>query len=156
MEGPRGARSPEGRAPRREHICEIALSVYLTEVTHATRRPGEPEAATWANTHADLLMWEGAGSAGRRAPLRGDDESGDGRIRTADPLLAKQVLCQLSYIPAGCDRSQGVVGARSLRAAGLPTATRAAARLRRAARATWAIVDSNHRPHGYQPCALTT
>ena len=26
---------------------------------------------------------------------------GDDRIRTGDPLLAKQVLSQLSYIPAG-------------------------------------------------------
>ena len=25
--------------------------------------------------------------------------SGDERTRTADPLLAKQVLCQLSYVP---------------------------------------------------------
>jgi hypothetical protein len=25
--------------------------------------------------------------------------SGDDRIRTDDPLLAKQVLCQLSYVP---------------------------------------------------------
>ena len=48
---------------------------------------------------------------------------GDGRARTGDPLLAKQVLFQLSYIP---DRIRA-----------------------------WAFVDSNHRPHGYQPCALT-
>jgi hypothetical protein len=48
---------------------------------------------------------------------------GDGRARTGDPLLAKQVLFQLSYIPE---------------------------RIR-----AWAFVDSNHRPHGYQPCALT-
>src|ERR1700680_5063234 len=48
---------------------------------------------------------------------------GDGRARTGDPLLAKQVLFQLSYIPEW------------IRA--------------------WAFVDSNHRPHGYQPCALT-
>jgi hypothetical protein len=44
---------------------------------------------------------------------------GDGRARTGDPLLAKQVLSQLSYIPE------------------------------------WAFLDSNQRPHGYQPCALT-
>ena len=30
---------------------------------------------------------------------------GDERIRTADPLLAKQVLSQLSYIPWGTDPS---------------------------------------------------
>ena len=48
---------------------------------------------------------------------------GDGQARTADPLLAKQVLSQLSYIPGD--------------------------------RAWWAFLDSNQRPHGYQPCALT-
>jgi hypothetical protein len=49
---------------------------------------------------------------------------GDGRARTGDPLLAKQVLFQLSYIPERIQKA-------------------------------WAFVDSNHRPHGYQPCALT-
>ena len=29
-----------------------------------------------------------------------DDFGGDERTRTADPLLAKQVLYQLSYVPA--------------------------------------------------------
>ena len=32
---------------------------------------------------------------------RGDCPGGDGRARTGDPLLAKQVLSQLSYIPEG-------------------------------------------------------
>jgi hypothetical protein len=34
---------------------------------------------------------------------------GDERARTADPLLAKQVLCQLSYIPSQgcCDAGAG-------------------------------------------------
>ena len=30
------------------------------------------------------------------------DFRGDSRIRTGDPLLAKQVLYQLSYTPEGC------------------------------------------------------
>ena len=30
------------------------------------------------------------------------DFCGDSRIRTGDPLLAKQVLYQLSYTPEGC------------------------------------------------------
>src|SRR5690606_22612300 len=56
------------------------------------------------------------------------------RDRTADPLLAKQVLSQLSYspiqvsIPAGC---QPILR-------------------------WWARADSNCRPHAYQACALTT
>jgi hypothetical protein len=48
---------------------------------------------------------------------------GDEETRTPDPLRAKEVLSQLSYIPMG--------------------------------RIWWAIVDSNHRPHPYQGCALT-
>ena len=48
---------------------------------------------------------------------------GDERIRTADPLLARQVLSQLSYTPMIIK--------------------------------WWAQVDSNHRPHAYQACALT-
>ena len=65
-----------------------------------------------------------------KRPLSGRRNSGrvvargDGRARTGDPLLAKQVLFQLSYIPERIQKA-------------------------------WAFVDSNHRPHGYQPCALT-
>ena len=52
------------------------------------------------------------------------------RDRTADPLLARQVLSQLSYGPIFLSRQ----GPRP---------------------AYWALVDSNHRPHPYQGCALT-
>jgi hypothetical protein len=34
-----------------------------------------------------------------------DDFGGDERTRTADPLLAKQVLYQLSYVPSGDARN---------------------------------------------------
>jgi len=50
------------------------------------------------------------------------------RDRTADPLLAKQVLSQLSYSP----NLWVQLGKR-----------------------WWAWVDSNYRPHPYQGCALT-
>ena len=33
------------------------------------------------------------------APIRSRSASGDGEIRTLDPLLARQVLSQLSYTP---------------------------------------------------------
>jgi hypothetical protein len=40
-------------------------------------------------------------------------DGGDERARTADPLLAKQVLCQLSYIPKGMAADgAGLAGAR--------------------------------------------
>ena len=49
---------------------------------------------------------------------------GDNRNRTDDPLLARQVLSQLSYTPMF--------------------------------KRWWAQVDSNHRPHDYQSCALAS
>jgi hypothetical protein len=41
-----------------------------------------------------------------------ESSCGDGRARTGDPLLAKQVLSQLSYIPKGKSepRSVGLSG----------------------------------------------
>ena len=38
-------------------------------------------------------------SASRPSPLTRTGNNGDNRIRTGDPLLAKQVLYQLSYVP---------------------------------------------------------
>jgi hypothetical protein len=51
---------------------------------------------------------------------------GDEETRTPDPLLAKEMLCQLSYVP---DAGLG---------------------------AWWAILDSNQRPLPYQGSALTS
>lgn len=59
------------------------------------------------------------------------------RDRTADPLLAKQVLSQLSYSPNHRNtrhRCQGQGNSQTK---------------------WWARVDSNYRPHAYQACALT-
>ena len=47
---------------------------------------------------------------------------GGERVRTDDPLRARQVLSQLSYTP----------------------------------NMWWAWMDSNHRPHDYQSCALAS
>jgi hypothetical protein len=54
---------------------------------------------------------------------------GADRDRTDDPLLAKQVLSQLSYSPM------------------IP--------VKDSDKGWWAWVDSNYRPHPYQGCALT-
>jgi hypothetical protein len=51
---------------------------------------------------------------------------GDDRVRTDDPLLAKQVLSQLSYAPLTNGKEW------------------------------WAREDLNLRPHAYQACALTS
>ena len=62
-------------------------------------------------------------------PPQAAASGGAERDRTADPLLAKQVLSQLSYSP--------IFPAASPR------------------RRWWARVNSNYRPHPYQGCALT-
>jgi hypothetical protein len=61
---------------------------------------------------------------------------GGDRNRTDDPLLAKQVLSQLSYAPAG-PKAQRRTGSQ-------PAPTE------------WAREDLNLRPHAYQACALTS
>ena len=65
------------------------------------------------------------------------------RIRTADPLLAKQMLSQLSYSPNGCEgnvrRAEGRTNRR-----GDPQLVR-----------WWAWIELNYRPRAYQARALT-
>ena len=52
-------------------------------------------------TQTSLFPFEGAVSARRpEVDKMNRPRRGDGRARTGDPLLAKQVLSQLSYIPA--------------------------------------------------------
>ena len=75
-----------------------------------------------------LLFFQGYSSS------RHQNLGGAERDRTADPLLAKQVLSQLSYSPKP---------SRSL-----PKA--------KSNHKWWARADSNCRPHAYQACALTT
>jgi hypothetical protein len=61
---------------------------------------------------------------------------GGDRTRTDDPLLAKQVLSQLSYTPGyGVHPDYVITGYER------PI--------------WWAWEDSNFRPHAYQACALT-
>jgi hypothetical protein len=66
---------------------------------------------------------------------------GASRDRTDDPLLAKQVLSQLSYGPEALLESPAMDG----------WAPRGGIRAE-----WWVWEDSNHRPHPYQGCALTT
>ena len=81
------------------------------------------------------------------------EHHGGSRIRTGDPLLAKQVLYQLSYAPLW--DWMGVVLARGRATtpcvAGRFSLPPGDFRLRR----KWAREDLNLRPHAYQACALT-
>ena len=62
---------------------------------------------------------------------------GDEQIRTVDPLLARQVLSQLSYTPRYYRGLLLILAHSSFQ------------------KNWWAQVDSNHRPRAYQARALT-
>ena len=66
------------------------------------------------------------------ARTQASQHPGDGRSRTGDPLLAKQALSQLSYVPQ-----------------------KQTPKRPRPAPDWWAREDLNLRPHAYQACALT-
>lgn len=69
------------------------------------------------------------------------------RDRTADPLLAKQVLSQLSYSPIS-SIAQDNPGSATFRVCrSFPTPIHKCE--------WWAREDLNFRPHAYQACALT-
>ena len=77
----------------------FALGVRSEAVSGASRR-GEPRLRRVETyTLADYSWCEGSGVARAARWPRRMFRPGDGRARTADPLLAKQVLSQLSYIP---------------------------------------------------------
>ena len=72
---------------------------------------------------SDPMLFDCARVAGATCS---DAGGGDEETRTPDPLLAKEMLCQLSYVPApGCGE-------------------------------WWAFLDSNQRPLPYQGSALTS
>lgn len=73
------------------------------------------------------------------------------RDRTADPLLAKQVLSQLSYSPIS-SIAPNFFGVRQLPRHRLFPARQAIAQK---GEGWWAREDLNFRPHAYQACALT-
>ena len=84
--------------------------------------PIQRSAGRWARVSARI---RGARTAARVAAASSDgstvgihlgglggEDGGDEETRTPDPLLAKEMLCQLSYVPA--DRLTTVVGVSGL------------------------------------------
>ena len=84
--------------------------------------------------------WYGVRDGPVKAPAPARSASGAEETRTPDPLLAKEVLYQLSYGPkSGCAAfgagSHGIIGPGERE---------------------WAFLDSNQRPLPYQGSALTS
>ena len=77
------------------------------------------------------------------------------RDRTADPLLAKQVLSQLSYSPIQLDNQQIAPSARQHNHIASVKYIQACQAKAHKGKGWWARVDLNYRPHAYQACALT-
>jgi hypothetical protein len=83
------------------------------------------------------------------------ESGGDEETRTPDPLLAKEMLFQLSYVPSASEselvylrRPEGL-----LRGSGRPPLSRGC---RPSPCEWWAFLDSNQRPLPYQGSALTS
>jgi hypothetical protein len=120
--------APEGRVPRRQRPRSIpspsdplvrGLPPMGRTRIRGSMRDMVPVDGLWLRGWTRtlrLLCDDGCSSGG------GDEET-----RTPDPLLAKEMLCQLSYVPA-----PGWVGE------------------------WWASLDSNQRPLPYQGSALTS
>jgi hypothetical protein len=102
---------------------QTVSSVSRTARPEAVKKPVGQVLKTEPDLFPDrrhLIKWRRSGNS--RMSFGGAE-----RDRTVDPLLAKQVLSQLSYSPTGVSLLQR----------------------------WWAWVDSNYRPHPYQGCALT-
>ena len=86
------------------------FSVFLTtpQPEHSEKQvfPRSGYSSNILSGLSDLLFPSKLGKAPQSAQrLLSELLSGDGEIRTLDPLLARQVLSQLSYTPIGCGSS---------------------------------------------------
>ncbi len=69
------------------------------------RSPGDPRVVSGMDPSSSVLVWCRLAQEGDPPESGGDEET-----RTPDPLLAKEMLCQLSYVP----RRMSVVGVSGL------------------------------------------
>ncbi len=89
----------------------------------------------------------------KSAAASGQNDGGAERDRTADPLLAKQVLSQLSYSPIS-SIARIAPGSATFRVCRhFPTPIYCSKSI--CWGKWWAREDLNFRPHAYQACALT-
>ena len=114
----------------------------------------EPSVARPAQIRTHRTRPAGANRDDPNAWLPCDITNGDDRDRTDDPLLAKQVLSQLSYAPVQSSVFSDQCPDRKPTAASLPFWPPTADNWIWG-QLVWAREDLNLRPHAYQACALT-
>jgi hypothetical protein len=169
---------------------EASRSIFSSQCRQNTQ-PAKADRKTFISSEDKFRCDPPIQARGRRPSLAGPSGAqrqrrdsvrtkygGAERDRTADPLLAKQVLSQLSYSPIQLDRHPDLTSKRLGNITHQPiqvchpyrTIARRMAPSRRAGPKVrtareckanicvskwWARVDSNYRPHAYQACALT-
>jgi hypothetical protein len=85
------------------------------EPSCGSRRELDPRVASGLVTRVSSVSLSVLPSAGADPPSVGELSGGDEETRTPDPLLAKEMLCQLSYVPAGqAVVEEGMVGVSGL------------------------------------------
>jgi hypothetical protein len=72
-----------------------------------------PRNGAWRrSTVAVFALLRGPPGAGPAGPALADERGGDEETRTPDPLLAKEMLFQLSYVPTPAHACQDLCGGR--------------------------------------------
>ena len=79
----------------------MQFSRYNQRLNHLTSRPNchKPMGLSGLEPPTSRLSGVRSNQLSYKPILKSYDSSGDEEIRTLDPLLARQVLSQLSYIP---------------------------------------------------------
>jgi hypothetical protein len=159
MSSARGFRSPihndkqqarqSGPSARPAPRSIMSGKLLIPNGTACLRPPAscEPRAPPPARTRADLVL-----PVLHPAALQPRAPGGADRNRTGDPLLAKQVLSQLSYSPF--QKSEARMPKPEKRLPRRPQLLPASGS-RFLASNWWAREDLNFRPHAYQARALT-
>ena len=154
------AHEPSRRSPAT--VTQLAsLRLSISSIAAATGCCDRSPGSSPRHGSSDRLLAQALST--RRTPIAPQQraDGGGDRDRTDDPLLAKQVLSQLSYTPGSRSRHRPDRRSQTPRAVDAPDRPRGSAQTAVAATAAsearwWAREDLNLRPHAYQARALTS
>jgi hypothetical protein len=156
-------RHPTGQHKRQDHTTQDALPRHMIKPnsghsaiqTNACRRWHHllaPTPGSGSHRFYETIAAAAAQCQITRLPCKRG--GGDDRDRTGDPLLAKQVLSQLSYAP-NLETPPGQTGPPDPPVT-WPQTPPISPKSARPGPYWWAREDLNLRPHAYQACALTS